>query len=267
MRFSSVFIAISGLAVAGGSVYAARDYIDAQATAAATSSPAALVKVLVAGRDIMLGQPIEPQMLTTIEWPRDSAPAGIFSDMSLLLPGNGGEPRRALRAISQGELLLASNVSDFGEKVTIVQSLDDGHRAMAIEVNAETAVGGFVTPGDYVDIVLTHGRDDTLQTLTILQSIRVIGVDQDSDEQSDSPEIARTVTVEVTPEEGQRLALAQQAGTLSLALRTQAETVDAPLDSIQLSDLLQDKSPVSEDTPTPVILVRRANIVNSDEVN
>lgn len=267
MRFSSVFIAISGLAVAGGSVYAARDYIEAQATASATTSPDALVKVLVAGRDILLGQPIEPHMLTTIDWPIGSAPAGIFTDAALLLPGNGGEPRRALRAISQGELILANNVSEFGEKVTIVQSLTDGSRAMAIEVNAETAVGGFVTPGDYVDIVLTHGREETLRAVTILQGIRVIGVDQDADEQSDSPEIARTVTVEVTPEQGQRLALAQQAGTLSLALRTQSDAVDEPLEAIQLSDLLQDKSPVAEETPTAVILVRRGNIVTDDQTN
>ena len=267
MRFSSVFIAISGLAVAGGSVYAARDYIEAQAAASAATSPDALVKVLVAGRDILLGQPIEPQMLTTIDWPVGSAPAGIFTDAGLLLPGNGGEPRRALRAISQGELFLASNVSEFGQKVTIVQSLNDGQRAMAIEVNAETAVGGFVTPGDYVDIVMTHGRDETLQAVTILQNIRIIGVDQDADEQSDAPEIARTVTVEVTPEQGQRLALAQQAGTLSLALRTQSETVDEPLESIRLSDLLQDKSPVIENVREAVILVRRANVVNSDQIN
>ena len=116
MRFSSVFIAISGLAVAGGSVYAARDYIEAQAAASAATSPDALVKVLVAGRDILLGQPIEPQMLTTIDWPVGSAPAGIFTDAGLLLPGNGGEPRRALRAISQANCSLPVMFPNSGKK-------------------------------------------------------------------------------------------------------------------------------------------------------
>ena len=125
-------------------------------------------------------------------------------------------------------------VSGFGEKVTIVQALAPGHRAMSIKVNAETGVGGFVTPGDRVDILLTQGRNETLKTVTILQNARVIGVDQTADTRADSPEIARTVTVEVSPEEGQRLALAQSAGTLSLTLCTLEATNDAPLESIGL---------------------------------
>ncbi len=266
MRLASLLIAASGLAVAGGSVYVAKDVISAQSAAAAPGEQA-LVQVIVASRDIALGQSIEPQLLTTIAWPSHAVPVGVFTDMTLLIPAMGGESRRARQAISQGELLLPNKISGFGEKVTIVQSLDEGHRAMAIEVKAETAVGGFVTPGDFVDVVLTHGRDASLRAVTILQNIRVIGVDQSSDERVDSPEIARTVTVEVTPEEGQRLALAQQAGTLSLTLRNQALTEDAPLESIRLSDILQEVSPVAEAERAPVVMVRRGNVVEPTQTN
>jgi pilus assembly protein CpaB len=262
MRISSILIAVSGIAVAGGSVYAAREVITARTTVEVEVTEQTMVELIIANRNVALGQIIEPHLLSTISWPVASVPPGAFTDMTLLLPVQGGEPRRVRRAISEGELLLENRVSDFGEKVTIVQTLAEGHRAMAIEVNAETAVGGFVTPGDFVDIVMTHGRNETLRAVTILQNVRVIGVDQDSDERSDAPEIANTVTVEVSPEEGQRLALAQEAGTLSLSLRTEALVADLPLTAIRLQDILQEVSPVPREDAIPVVLVRRGNVLS-----
>ncbi|SMY06130.1 Flp pilus assembly protein CpaB [Flavimaricola marinus] len=264
MRIASLIIALSGVAVAGGSVYVAQDYLQQQSARNSAGADGALVTVVVAGRDIALGQILESQLLRTIDWPRGSVPEGVFTDLNDLIAAPGGDPRRARRAIAEGELVLMSRVSDFGEKVTIVQSLAAGHRAMAIEVAAETAVGGFVTPGDFVDVVLTHGRNDSLRAVTILQNVRVIGVDQDSDERSDTPGIARTVTLEVDPTEGQRLALAQQAGTLSLSLRAEASELDAPIVAINLADLLQDVSPVPEAEARAPIVVRRANVLDTD---
>jgi len=267
MGIRSVLVAVLGVAVAGGSAFGAREYLnDAKATAAANPE-APLVTVVVAGRDIPFGQAIQPQMLQIISWPREAVPPGAITDVDLLIAKAGQPLRRAKREFSQGELILASKVSDFGEKVTIVQGLGPNARAMAIKVDAETAVGGFVTPGDTVDVVLTQGRDQTLRAVTILQNIRVIGVDQDTNEQSDQPEIARTVTVEVSPEQGQKLALAQKAGTLSLTLRTLDNVLDEPLDSIRLSDLMRDKSPVLETETTTTIKVRRGSKVEEVEVN
>lgn len=266
MRLASIFTFVAGLAVAGGSAYLARDILEAKYATASPSVENALVDVVVAAQDIAFGQVIETQKLTTIPWPKEALPKGIFSDYAALLPASGEQPRRARRAISQGELILTSKVSDFGEKVTIVQTLGPNHRAMAIKVNAETAVGGFVTPGDHVDILLTQGRNETLKTVTILQNARVIGVDQDADERTDAPEVARTVTVEVTPQEGQRLALAQKAGTLSLTLRTLEATTDVPLESIGLSDVMRELSPVPEPAPVKTVVVRRGTEVTTTEL-
>ncbi len=258
MRLTSLLTAITGLAVAGGSVYVARDMLAVRsADASAAVVEASTVTVIVASRDIAFGQAIESHMLTTIDWPRDAVPDGVYIDYAQLLPTDGGDPRRARRALATGELLLASKVSDFGEKVTIVQTLSPNSRAMAIKVSAETAVGGFVTPGDFVDVVLTQGRDEAMRAVTILQNIRVVGVDQQSDELEDNPEVARTVTVEVTAEQGQKLALAQNVGTLSLTLRSLESEEDAPLESVRVSDLLQELSPVPEGQKTTTITVRR----------
>ncbi len=261
MGIRSVLVAFLGVAVAGGSVYAARAYIDASAASASATTDAGLVEVVVAARDIPYCQAIQPQMLQVMSWPREALPPGAMTEMANLVAQPGQAPRRAKRALAQGELILASKISEYGEKVTIVQSLGENTRAMAIKVDAETAVGGFVTPGDTVDILLTQGADAQMRAVTILQNIRIVGVDQVSDEQSDAPEIARTVTVEVSPEQGQKLALAQKAGTLSLTLRSLDKAKDAPLDSIRLSDLLLEKSPVEEAEAKTVVRIRRGNVV------
>ena len=266
MGARSILVAILGVAVAGGSAFTAREYLDRSRAVASTDPEAAFVSVIVAGRDIPYGQPLQPQLLHVISWPRAALPPGAITDLGTIVADPGMPPRRATHAIAQGELILASKISDFGEKVTIVQSLGENTRAMAIKVAAETAVGGFVTPGDGVDIVLTQGSNDTLRAVTILQNIRVLGVDQDADRQNDQPGVAQTVTVEVTPEQGQTLALAQKAGTLSLSLRTLDNAVDEPLDSIRLTDILRDKSPVSEDISKSTIRIRRATEVQVVEV-
>ena len=266
MRIASLVTFLAGLAVAGGSAYAARDFFEARYTAAAPAAARAQsVTVVMAAQDIAFGQIIEATKLRTAAWPADLVPPGAVTDLASMLPAPGIEPRRARRAITQGEPLKAAMVSGFGEKVTIVQALAPGHRAMSIKVNAETGVGGFVTPGDRVDILLTQGRNETLKTVTILQNARVIGVDQTADTRADSPEIARTVTVEVSPEEGQRLALAQSAGTLSLTLRTLEANNDVPLESIGLKDVLRELSPVPEQEPVKTVVVRRGNVVTTTE--
>jgi hypothetical protein len=149
-------------------------------------------------------------------------------------------------------------VSEFGEKVTIVETLSENGRAVAITVNAETAAGGFVTPGDYVDVILTQGGGEELRAVTILQNIRVIAVDQDANEQSDTPQVSQTVTVDVTPQQGQALALAQRAGRLSLMLRDFSTEDDEPMRSLRLSDVLLEESPLPEEVVRArTITVRR----------
>ncbi len=275
MRLRSLLVAFLGIAVATGSAYAAREYLSGPRGKTADDPSSGLVQVVIAARDIPFGQAIQPQMLQVISWPQTALPPGAVTDLGQLLPAQGSDPRRATRSIAEGELVLASKVSDFGEKVTIVQSLGSNTRAVAIEVEAATAVGGFVTPGDYVDVVLTQGRDEGLRAVTILQGIRIVGVDQDADEKSETPEIARTVTVEVTAEQGQKLALAQKAGTLTLSLRTLDNAENSDLEAVQLSDIiLPEPAPVSEATVAVaeepvrrVVRIRKANILETVDVN
>lgn len=273
MDLRSILVAMIGVGVAGASAYGAREFMTQQTAAAAAAAVVAadpameLVQIVVASQDIGFGQPIQAQNLRYESWPRKAVPQGAFTEMTTLLSDSAEGPRRTKYALAAGDLILASKVSNFGEKVTLVQNLGPNSRAMAIKVDAETAVGGFVTPGDTVDILLTQGSGQTLQSVTVLQNIRVLGVDQDSDQQRDEPGVARTVTVEVTPEEGQKLALAQKAGSLSLALRTLDSVQDAPLAATSLSDILQEENPTPEAARSRTVTVRRGNVVEVVEVN
>ena len=268
MDFRSVLVALVGVAVAGGSAYGAREYMTAQTAAATVTDPAMeLVQIVVASQDIGFGLPIQAHLLRYESWPRKAVPLGAFTEIDALIAAEGGEPRRTKYALAAGDLLLASKVSGFGEKVTLVQNLGPNSRAMAIKVDAETAVGGFVTPGDTVDILLTQGDKNSMRTVTILQNIKVLGVDQDSNQQNDQPGIARTVTVEVSPEGGQKLALAQKAGSLSLTLRTLDSVIDQPLEFTSLRDLLQDMSPVPVTEKKETVTIRRANVAEVVEIN
>ncbi len=263
MRIRSLFMAVLGLGLAGGSVFLAKEIV-LDPTGAAVASQPEIVEVIVARAPIAFGQPIEAHLLKSQTWPAGSIPPGSFTSYAALLGEGASDARRAKSPFYEGEVILASKLSDPGEKVTIVQKLGENTRAVSIKVDAVTAVGGFVTPGDFVDILLTQGGGIDMRTVTILQNIRVIGVDQKSEENTDAPEVARTVTVEVTPEGGQKLALAQKAGTLSLTLRTLDNVVDEPLQMIDLQDLLQKESPVEEETQKRTIVIRRGN--QSEEV-
>jgi pilus assembly protein CpaB len=264
MKLTSLLTAAIGMAFAGGSAFVAYEFMETRTTRVAAEQRPELVEIMIAAQDIPFGEDIRAHMLTPRLWPSEALPDGAFTRIEGLVPTNGQEPRRARASITRGQPVLITQVSDFGEKVTIVETLSENGRAVAITVNAETAAGGFVTPGDYVDVILTQGGGEGLRAVTILQNIRVIAVDQDANEQSDTPQVSRTVTVDVTPRQGQALALAQRAGRLSLMLREFGTEEDEPMVSLRLSDVLLEESPLPEEVVRArTITVRRGLAVET----
>ncbi|MEX5729752.1 pilus assembly protein CpaB [Rhodovulum iodosum] len=270
MRFRSLLMMLIGIAIAGGSVFFAQDFLsDTQSNTASAKVEPDLVDIVVARAPISYGMAIESHLVTTQKWPKEAVPPGAHTSYAAVLPQGSGAPRRAKYTMAPGEVLLDSKLSGFGEKVTIVQKLGANSRAMALKVDAVSGVGGFVTPGDRVDIVLTQGRGSDMSAVTVLQNILVIGVDQQADQNTDQPSVARTVTVEVAPDQSQILALAQKAGSLSLTLRTLDSDgeEDKPLDKVKLRDLLREKSPIPQDERGPTIIIRRGTTAEVVDVN
>ncbi|HET6518766.1 MAG TPA: Flp pilus assembly protein CpaB [Geminicoccaceae bacterium] len=248
-----------GFLLAGGSVVVAHSYL----RGAATQSPGAQAReigaIAVARTDIPFGAPIHIELVRLQEWPKEALPPEAFTTLEELLGPDQRQPRRARRSIVAGEPIVRNKVSDFGEKVTISDIIDPGKRAMAIRVNDVSGVAGFVTPGDRIDVLLTRRLDnDNMTTTTVLQDIVVRGTDQLADEDLDKPNVARTVTVEVTPDEAQRLALAQQAGTLGLTLRNVATTEKPALQSLSVSDLSSAPGKSKASRQAPTVTVNRA---------
>lgn len=259
MRFRTYATIIFGTALAGAGSFAAMNLAAGPGPATAMQE-AEMVNVVVARTEIAYGQAIEAALLTTQSWPKSAVMPGVYTSINDFATG---EPRRALGRIFPGEPIMVAKLSSPGERVTIVQRLTPGHRAMAISVDAATAVGGFVAPGDRVDIVMTQGSGNELRAVTVLQNVRVVGIDQTSEEQQGGPKVVRTITVEVLPDEGQRLALAQKAGQLSLSLRELDAPDLEPLEQVQLSDLFEtpEPAPVVEEAAAPAPVAVRSSVV------
>jgi pilus assembly protein CpaB len=259
MRGRGLFLLVTGFLLAGGSVLVAHSYLKNAATRSGEAQAREISAIVVARSEIPFGAPIRFEMLRLQEWPKEALPPEAFLSLEEVLGANPQEPRRARRSIVAGEPLVRNKVSQFGEKVTIADSINPGKRAMAIRVNDVSGVAGFVTPGDRVDVLMTRRLDNgDMMTTTVLQDIVVRGTDQLADEDQDKPNVARTITAEVSPDDAQRLALAQQAGTLSLTLRNLVNTEKPALRSLSVDDLSTTtaRSPSARQAPT--VTVNRA---------
>jgi pilus assembly protein CpaB len=141
------------------------------------------------------------------------------------LTGGAGAQRVVLRALAPNEQILPTKVSGPGGRATLSAVLADGMRAVSLKSNEIAGVAGFVLPGDRVDVMLTRtvAGGETSVTQVLADNVPVLAVDQSNDEDTNKPAIAKAVTVQVTPEEAQVIALGQSVGTVSLALRSVAD--------------------------------------------
>ncbi|MCT2400058.1 Flp pilus assembly protein CpaB [Novosphingobium mangrovi (ex Huang et al. 2023)] len=180
-----------------------------------------MVRVVVARQELQFGSKLTPENLRLVSWPRDSVPVGAFDSVDKLVAGN----HVALRPITIGEPVLADRVSGVNGRATISANIPKDLRAVSIPITAVTGVSGFVTSGDVVDIMLTRqlpgndGGPQNKMTSVLLENVQVIGINQRSSENETEPMVGDTATVLVDQYGAQRLVLAQQTGTLSLALR------------------------------------------------
>ncbi|MHC4221961.1 MAG: Flp pilus assembly protein CpaB, partial [Planctomycetota bacterium] len=253
MKIGAVIMLVIALVLGGLSVFAARNWIERQVAGgtAANKQQLSVVKIVVARTQLNFGDKIKSEHLTEVTWPKTSVPQGSFSSAQELLKGD--RPRVALRRIEINEPLLKSKVSGFGGRATLSAVLKSNRRAVTVRVNDVTGVSGFLLPGDRVDILISRStggrRGGTRRTSLLLQDIRVLGVGQLASERSDKPVVVRTLTVEATPIESQKLVLAQQIGQLSMVLRPVTERKIVRIAPITVADLTRDQSDPSRLSP------------------
>ena len=125
-------------------------------------------------------------------------------------------------------------------------------RAFTLRIDTVTGVAGFLLPNDRVDIFLTRGDRNGPTSDLIMQNVKVIAIDQFADTESTRARVARTATVEVSPEDAQKLALAQQVGRISLSLR-QIDEVETTSESrsVNLDDIIEREEAAPAPAPAP----------------
>ncbi|PZQ47727.1 MAG: Flp pilus assembly protein CpaB [Micavibrio aeruginosavorus] len=186
--------------------------------------------VLVAAKDLPLGAELKEGDLKWQAWP-GQAFSGAIVRKADADKANEALKGRLIQKVSAGQPVLGSYTFKEGRGNVVAATLEKGQRAVAIPVKADTMAGGFISPGDFVDVIMTYkvslDRDDTEASAfvnnhsseTILKNVRVLAVDQEASRNEDKAKIARTVTLAVDSKGAEKVALASEMGDLTLSLR------------------------------------------------
>jgi len=196
----------------------------------------AKVEVLVAASNLKTGHELSDSDLRWQSWPKGAVFAGAIVRKKDEKPLEVISGKLARDIAADEPVLSSATVKDSGN--FLAAALKPGMRAVAVEVKAETSVGGFVGPGDFVDVILTYktrissmDKEDVLEkkiisdnidsmaSETILRNVRVLAVDQTARRDGDKIKVGKTVTLEVSEEGAERMALSSKMGDIFLALR------------------------------------------------
>lgn len=224
MRIVVLLVMLIGLGLAGSAGYLAMQKFnqyefDIARLERLNTPNIDLVEVAVASENLIFGTILKAEDVRMAPWPKEDIPEGAFTDLLSILGPEGGEPRSIIRAMVKGEPVLATKVTEFGQDSGIRSLLAPGMRAFTIPVNVTSGVSGFLQPNDRVDIYWSGANNQGSFTKLFLEDIRLIAIDQNTNEEVSTIRIASTVTVEVSPQVVAELTQAQQSGSLTLSLR------------------------------------------------
>jgi pilus assembly protein CpaB len=259
---SSTVVMIALAAVFGLlAVFVAQSWLNSQAermkTREAKPQQIATQTIVVANRPLRFGMELQKTLLREIAWPEGALPAGAFGKIDAVLKGG---KRVVLAPIEVNEPVLAVKITGPGQRATLSALVQPGMKAVTIRVNDVEGVGGFVLPGDRVDVVMTRQMDKgAASTEVVLQKVRVLAIDQLADTRVDKPSIAKAVTLEVDTRDAQKLWLAASVGNLSLLLRKAGEVAEEKTQRVTLKDLLGDLLPDVKSQDGAKVVVTRGS--------
>lgn len=235
LRFALIATVVLGLVGLGGVALIALSP-QPEPVAAAAAPPAKIV-VLTAGRALRAGALVKPDDIGTAELAADTVPVGARRDTREERTVLVGSMLR--RSLSPGDPLLPGDLLRPGDRGFLAAVLGADMRAVTVGVDAVSGTAGLIWPGDRVDLVLTQQLEQQdipagrrFAAETVLVDARVIAIDQQlvqgaSGEVTDAGRTNRTVTLETTPRDAERVAVAVRLGRLSVVVRSASETADA----------------------------------------
>jgi len=266
MDVRKLIILVGALLIAGATAFMARSMFTGGEVKAAAAAPVEPVgtEVLVAAKPLPLGTIITVEMLTFQPWPKDMVEKAYFlkgqTDPATLAGKVVRHTIIAGQPVTQGALIGP------GESGFLAAALSPGMRAITVPVSATTAVGGFIFPGDRVDVLLTQdvaaGAVQLRAAETIVRNVRVLAVDQRVDETSTQVQIGSTVTIEVTPKIVEKISVAQGLGSLSLSLRSIADNAAELERAIAAGEVDVDGNDDAADRALELALAKRPSDAN-----
>ncbi len=230
MRARLILLIIFAFSAAGTTVFAAREWLSTQRNAVAAVAvervpEPAKVQVLVAASNMPAGVLVKADNMRWQAWPDESVPDSYIIKGQMEEDVLVGAVVRI--GIGVGEPISQTRVVHPGENGFLAALLNPGMRAITVPVNATTGISGFVFPGDRVDLILTHqidqeddGARSRQASETVLSNVRILAIDQSTDDQGEEPIQGETATLELTPKQAEIVTLITDLGRLSLSLRS-----------------------------------------------
>lgn len=229
----NIILVLAALLTAGGTVYFVQGWLSSERAAIEAMRQKPVEKkpetfVLVAKTGLPAGIFIKPDHLRWQAWPEKNLASEYFVKGKIDLGQFTGAVVR--RGIAPGEPITDGRLVKSGARGFLAAVLTPGMRAISVPVNATTGIAGLVFPGDRVDMLLTTQTKRTVgketrvlrASETVLTGIRILAVDQKTADQGNTPKLAKTATIEVTPKQAEIIAVAAEIGRLSLTLRSLA---------------------------------------------
>ena len=215
MRRPVIFVLLAGFAalVAALVVYSALKKREAEVDAMRLQS----VPIVVAAHDLTIGSKLDQTSTKMTRWSKESLPPGAFTDPGSVM----GQYTKT--GFVENEPIVADRLFSGIKNAGVLPLLiPNGMRAMSVPVDEVSDISGFVLPHTHVDILVTLGGGAPgggAYSKIVLQNVEVLATAQDIEKINDQPQVVHTITVLVTPQDAERLALASGQGGLRLAMR------------------------------------------------
>jgi pilus assembly protein CpaB len=232
IRLRALIFLVLALTAGGAAVYLVKGYVD-RLQGIALRDRQKQAKVVVAAFDIPIATELTEAQLKIVDWPMNSVPEGTFTEIPKLVG------RTVQTSMVKGEAVLESRLADENAGRGLAAILGEGTRAMAVKVDQVVGVAGFVQPADYVDVITVMRPDEETKrglgnnadrvSKIILQNIKVLAIgEQMVSTASNKPVKVSVVTLEVHPEEAEKLALASRHGEIQLTMRSRIDQDSVP---------------------------------------
>lgn len=221
-----------------------------------------VTSVLVAAVEVQPGTLLNETILKSREYPKSLLPEGSFTEPKQL------EGRSTRYHMGANEVITLNKLAPEGVKGGLETVVPEGKRAVTLRLPTDRSVAGFIKPDAHVDVTLnmpSMGPNKPPVSKVILQDVRVLAVNAEMQNEGgpdNKGKLVEMVTFLVVPEDAQKLALAQQHGTLTLSLRSSVDKNEVALKAVTLDDLLADKKGDEEEPDPEKVVLDESKVVN-----